>query len=122
MQAAWVRVFDQPLYRGAIPFQHQVSMDRAQVSGTETPSWHCDYGTWYFWYAVGDMIARNDREKVAYTRYIFETPRSFDDDGIDIVDRGLKRAERESVVWGKSVCAVVERGGCRTMQKQNRQK
>ncbi|MGO1892605.1 MAG: hypothetical protein ACTH0Y_05420 [Luteimonas sp.] len=93
-RAAWVRVFDQPLYRGAIPFQHQVSKDRVRASGigTEEPSWACDYGTWYFWYAVGDMIARNDREKVAYTRYIFDTPRSFDDDGIDIVDRGLKRA------------------------------
>src|SRR5690606_36271978 len=93
----WVRVFDQPLHWGAIPFEHQESFDRPQASGigTEAPSWACDYGTWYFWYAVGDMIGRNEREKVAYTWYILDTKGSFDNAGIEVVDLGLKRAAKE---------------------------
>src|SRR5690606_23926517 len=60
-RAAWIRHFDQPLHKGARP--HWAST----IKGA---SWACDYGTWYLWYAIGDMIGRNDREKVAYTQWL----------------------------------------------------
>lgn len=88
----WVRVFDQPLHWGAIPFEHQESFDRLQASGTESPSWACDYGSWYFWYAVGDMIGRNAAEKVAYTRHLFAGSEPWGEGGIANIDAGLRKA------------------------------
>lgn len=93
-RASWVRVFDQSLHMGAIPPEHQTSADRLTVSETETVSWACDYGTWYFWYAIGDMIGRNADDKVAYTRYLFNGTESWDDGGIANVDSGLKEAAK----------------------------
>ncbi len=91
-RAAWVRHFDQPLHRGSIPPEHQISQDRLPVSSAETVSWACDYGTWYFWYSLGDMIGRNEAEKIAYTRYLFTGTKPWDDGGIANVDAGLKAA------------------------------
>src|SRR5690606_19152443 len=82
-RAAWIRHFDQPLHKGARP--HWAST----IKGA---SWACDYGTWYLWYAIGDMIGRNDREKVAYTQWLFIGTAPWDDGGIANVDAGLKAA------------------------------
>ncbi|MGY1424468.1 hypothetical protein [Lysobacter sp. A289] len=80
---AWVRHFDQPLHRGAIPPEHRAK--------SETASWACDYGTWYFWYAIGEMIGRDETERIAYTRYLFtDGAQPWDDGGIANVDAGLK--------------------------------
>ena len=90
-RAAWVRHFDQPLHRGALPPEHRGPPESRQTS-METKSWACDYGAWYFWYAIGDMIGRNERERVAYTRWLFEDTTSWRDSGIAKVDAGLKAA------------------------------
>lgn len=91
-RAAWVRHFDQPLHEGSIPPERRYPKERLPVSTMETVSWACDYGTWYFWYAIGDMIGRSDAEKVAYTRWLFEETKPWDDGGIANVDAALKAA------------------------------
>ncbi|SEL39584.1 hypothetical protein SAMN05421666_3519 [Roseovarius nanhaiticus] len=91
-RAAWVQTFDQSLHMGALPAEHMERAKRPEMTALETVSWYCDYGTWYFWYAVGDMIGRTDGERVAFTRYIFEGNEPWADGGIVNVDRGLKAA------------------------------
>lgn len=72
-RAAWVREFDQSLVEGSLPPERLTSQPpRPEMTAMETVSWACDYGTWYLWYAIGDMIGRTPEDKVAYTRYIFE--------------------------------------------------
>lgn len=86
----WIRQFDQSLSLGWLsPEQRQ------KRKKEDTASWSCDYGTWYFWYAVGEMIGRNDEEKVAYTRYLYNGPRAWGIDGIGAVDLALQRAAEE---------------------------
>lgn len=94
-QAAWVRQFDQSLPMGALPPEHMERAKRPEMTALETVSWFCDYGTWYFWYAIGDMIGRTDGERVAYTRYIFAGNQSWSNGGIANVDSGLKAAAAE---------------------------
>ena len=91
-RAAWVRHFDQSLQQGSLPPEHRNPGPRPEMTSMETVSWACDYGTWYFWYAVGDMIGRNNAEKVAYTRYLFNAGNPWDDGGVANVDVGLKAA------------------------------
>lgn len=91
-RAAWVRRFDQPLHLGSLPPEHQNPGARLEMTPTESVSWFCTYGTWYFWYAIGDMIARTDAEKVSYTQYLFAGSRPWDDGGIANVDAGLRAA------------------------------
>ena len=90
-RAAWVRFFDQSLHRGSLPPDRRGSAD-TQMSSAENVSWLCDYGTWYFWYAIGDMIGRTDAEKVTYTRFLFDQGAGWADAGIENVDAGLKAA------------------------------
>ena len=88
---AWVRVFDQPLDMGRIPPQHQ---GEPEVSDPLT-SWQCTYGTWYFWYAVGNMLGSidpYDLRRTAYLRYIIEQDGPWEGTGIAVVDAGLKLA------------------------------
>jgi len=91
-RAAWVRQFDQPLLHGALPPEHRSDRPEPVMSTTENVSWACDYGTWYFWYAVGEMIARTDAEKVAYMRYLFEQSGPWADGGLANADAGLRAA------------------------------
>lgn len=94
-RAAWVRQFDQSLPMGALPPEHMERAKRPKMTALETVSWFCDYGTWYFWYALGDMIGRTDGERVGYTRYIFEGMKPWTDGGIANIDSGLKTAAKE---------------------------
>ena len=91
-RAAWVRHFDQSLVRGSLPPEHRNPGPRPEMTEMETLSWACDYGTWYFWYAVGEMIARTDAEKVAYMRYLFTPSAPWSDGGLTNVDAGLRAA------------------------------
>ncbi|MGY1424469.1 hypothetical protein [Lysobacter sp. A289] len=94
-RASWVRHFDQPLHEGSLPPEHRVPKEWSQFSTSETSSWFCDYGAWYFWYAVGEMIGRNERDKIAYTQYLFAGEEPWDDGGIANVDAGLKQAAED---------------------------
>ncbi|WP_139784768.1 hypothetical protein [Roseovarius sp. A-2] len=94
-RAAWVRTFDQSLHMGALPAAHIERAKRPAMTALETVSWFCDYGTWYFWYAIGDMIGRTDGERVGYTRYIFEGTKPWSNGGIANIDSGLKAAAAE---------------------------
>lgn len=90
-RVGWVRFFDQPLHRGTLPARLTASND----DPNRILSWHCDYGTWYFWYAVGEMLGRTAAEKVAYTRFIFKgNAGSWSSPGFAQVDTGLKRAAK----------------------------
>ncbi len=91
-RAAWVREFDQPLVRGLLPYEHQESSVEPTMTAMETVSWACDYGTWYLWYAIGDLIGRTPEEAVTYTRFILEGTEPWDDGGVANVDAGLKAA------------------------------
>ena len=62
------------------------------MTSTETVSWACDYGTWYLWYAIGDMIGRTPEETVAYTRFLLDGDGPWSDGGVATVDAGLKEA------------------------------
>lgn len=95
-RASWVREFDQPLVRGSLPGEQLASQPpRPEMTEMETISWACDYGTWYFWYAVGEMIGRTPEERVAFTRYIFEGTEPWADGGVANADAGLKAAAAE---------------------------
>ena len=91
-RASWVRHFDQPLHEGSLPPEHRVPEPWPKFSADEASSWFCDYGAWYFWYAVGEMIGRNERDSIAYTQYLFAGKEPWDDGGIANVDAGLKTA------------------------------
>lgn len=68
-RATWVRYFDQPLDWGNLPPEY-----RSPSPGVDQLSWKCTYGTWYFWYAVGNMLGSKDPQdwrRTAYLRYIF---------------------------------------------------
>lgn len=86
----WIRQFDQSLSLGWLSSEQRQPRGKGDMA-----SWSCDYGTWYFWYAVGEMIGRNDGEKVAYTRYLYSGPRAWGIEGIGAVDLALQRAAEE---------------------------
>lgn len=92
-RAAWVRYFDQPLHLGSLPSALRDS-DRKQKPGTTRVSWYCTYGTWYFWYAVGEMLGDNPREAVSYLRYIIERKGPWHNGGLALVDAGLREAAK----------------------------
>lgn len=91
-RAAWVRHFDQPLHLGSLPAERRNPGARPEMTPTESTSWYCTYGTWYFWYAIGDMIGRTDAEKVNYTQYLFTGAEPWGGGGIANVDAGLRAA------------------------------
>jgi len=87
----WVRAFDQSLDWGHLtPEQH------ALPPGS-TYAWQCSYGTWYFWYAVGNMLGSKDPRdprRTAYLRYLFAQDGAWAGTGLAQVDAALKRAGR----------------------------
>lgn len=90
----WVRAFDQPLDWGWIPAQHSLSLP----DGVAQHAWQCSYGTWYFWYAVGNMLGSTnvqDNRRVAYLKHIFEQTGPWAGTGLEMVDAGLKQAAEE---------------------------
>lgn len=87
---AWVRHFDQPL-----DWAHRPPPDPALDNDPNRPlKWSCDYGTWYFWYAVGEMLAdkRQPDQRVAYLQNIFSQNGPWEGSGVAVVDAGLKEA------------------------------
>ena len=91
-RAAWVRTFDNPLHRPTLPAAYQPGSPGHAAERAAGISWRCEYGTWYFWYAVGEMLAREDHEQVAYLRHIFEQGGAWDEGGLANVDAGLRQA------------------------------
>lgn len=86
---AWARYFDQPLDWGSLPFkEHRQPDGQGDVN-----SWYCSYGSWYFWYAVGEMLAgTNDDARTDYLRFVFAQPGPWEKTGVAMVDAGLKEA------------------------------
>lgn len=92
-RAAWVRHFDQSLSQGSLPLEHRKSRD---VASMKVPtSWACDYGTWYFWYAVGDLIGHTEAQRVAYTTYLFKNSGAWELGGLSNVDNALQQAAKD---------------------------
>src|SRR5690554_1765936 len=90
----WVRAFDQPLHWPRLPGEHSVSLP----AGVAKHSWQCAYGTWYFWYAVGNMLGSpdlRDPRRTGYLQHIFSQKGSWTDSGLAMVDLGLKHAAAE---------------------------
>ncbi|MEM8601222.1 MAG: hypothetical protein AAGF99_14980, partial [Bacteroidota bacterium] len=90
-RAAWVRYFDQPLHLPSLPAS-LVSGPQRELEREAGRSWRCGYGTWYFWYAVGDLLATEPGQEAAYLRYILEEPDGWTGAAVGAVDAGLKRA------------------------------
>lgn len=92
-RATWVRYFDQPLDWGNLPPGSQSRDSRA-----DGQSWKCGYGTWYFWYAVGNMLGSkdpHDGRRTAYLRYIFAQTGPWEKTALAMADEGLKQAALE---------------------------
>ena len=91
--AAWVRHFDQPIHSGRVPpaFQNKnaASYQAERAAGR---SWRCGYGTWPFWYFVGDQLAKEPGQEGEYLRYILEQPSGWERGALEAVDNGLKAA------------------------------
>lgn len=94
---AWLRYFDQPLHWGSLP--PDVREDHGLDDGHGgVNSWYCSYGTWYFWYAVGEMLqgrgslAERQRHRVTYLQYIFSQAGPWKGSGLAMVDAGLRKA------------------------------
>jgi len=90
-RASWVRYFDQPLHEPHLPASHLAQAWReGEVEAGR--SWTCGYGTWNFWYAAGEMLAKAPGQEVEYLRYILGRGESWNDGGIEAVDAGLREA------------------------------
>ncbi|MEO0558335.1 MAG: hypothetical protein AAF170_09140 [Bacteroidota bacterium] len=87
--AAWTRYFDHPLHEP----RHR------KPPHTETLSWYCGYGSWYFWYAAGEMLGDTPIEKIGYLQYVLDGSQDWSDLGLANVDSGLKDAAE---VYGTS--------------------
>ncbi|GAB5537242.1 MAG: hypothetical protein Rubg2KO_34910 [Rubricoccaceae bacterium] len=91
--ASWVRYFDQQLHNPNLPASHRVGAWR-EGERAAGRSWRCGYGTWWFWHAVGEMLAEESGQEVGYLHYILKSSASWDDAGLAAVDDGLKEAAR----------------------------
>lgn len=95
-RAAWVRYFDQPLDWGSLPAPYKNHPKRAESEVIANPvSWYCSYGSWYFWYAMGEMLARPDDNRfnhIDYLKYIFAQAGPWQGTGVAMVDAGLREA------------------------------
>lgn len=92
-RATFVRYFDQPLDWGNLP-PGSLSRD----SRADGQSWKCGYGTWYFWYAAGNMLGSKDPHdwrRTAYLRYIFAQTGPWEGTALAMADAGLKQAAQE---------------------------
>ena len=81
-RAAWVRYFDHPLHEPR----------HSKPPKTENLSWYCGYGSWYFWYAAGEML--DPGEKIRYLQYILKRTDSWADLGLARLDGGLREAAK----------------------------
>ena len=90
-RASWVRFFDQPLNEPHLPASHLAQAFRTGESAAGR-GWWCGYGTWYFWYAAGEMLAKQSGQEVSYLHYILDRPESWTGGGIEPVDTGLREA------------------------------
>lgn len=88
----WIRHYDQSLDRP------RISDPKKEFDGNLIKE-YCGYGTWYFWYALGDWFSKIDEKNIKnrfkYIRYIYEIPDGWYETGIDNVDKGLKKAVSE---------------------------
>ncbi|AEC18721.1 hypothetical protein PT7_0181 [Pusillimonas sp. T7-7] len=98
-RANWVRYFDQPLDWGSLPpnLRNSAAKGDSLISQYKTQGlgWWCSYGTWYFWYAMGEMLGSkqaNDHRRQTYLHYIFKQPGPSGKTGLAQVDAGLKNA------------------------------
>lgn len=94
-RVSWVRYFDQPLDWGGLPPQYRIR-DITPI-WRDRQSWSCSYGTWYFWYAVGNMLGSKDPDdsrRTAYLRHIFGQHGPWEGTGLAMVDAGLKQAAK----------------------------
>ncbi len=98
-RASWMRFFDQPLDWGSLPanLRNSAAKGESLISANKAKgqSWWCSYGTWYFWYAMGEMLGSKqtiDRRRQTYLQYIFEQPGPLKKTGLAQVDAGLKAA------------------------------
>jgi len=81
-RAAWVRYFDHPLPEPR----------HAKPASTGNLSWYCGYGSWYFWYAVGEMLGDDPGEKIRYLQYVLQGSNDWSDFGLANLDTGLREA------------------------------
>lgn len=94
----WVRYYDQPLHWPSLPQSlRDTSRDQSLIKQyrTEGLSYLCSYGTWDFWYAMGEMLGStrpDDPRRLTYLRYIFDQPGPWQVTGLAQVDAGLKQA------------------------------
>ncbi|MEM0962202.1 MAG: hypothetical protein AAGK21_06685 [Bacteroidota bacterium] len=93
--AAWVRHFDQSLHIPSVAPQYRQSGSARDAESTAGRSWYCSYGTWYFWYAVGELLASEPDDRTAYLRHIYERVNGWHIGGLAIVDAGLRVAADE---------------------------
>lgn len=84
-RAAWVRYFDHPLHQP----RHE------KLPHTDTKSWYCGYGSWYFWYAAGEMLSDDPNERIAFLQHVLTASGDWSDYGIGKLDAGLKAAAEE---------------------------
>lgn len=101
-RAGWVRYFDQRLDWGSLPLAVRMSYEKDQMTPADPHqpdwelganySWYCSYGTWYFWYAAGELLAQTPDQRVSYLQYILQQPGPWQDTGVAMVDAGLKQA------------------------------
>ncbi|NGR07443.1 hypothetical protein G5B41_07700 [bacterium SGD-2] len=87
----WARTFDQPLHWPRLSEEQSVVMP----AGVAPYAWQCSYGTWYFWYAVGNMLGSPnplDTRRTGYLHHVFSQEGSWTDSGLAMVDLGLKHA------------------------------
>lgn len=91
-RAAWIRYYDQPLHEPRLP-ESYLAGPRREAERSAGRSWLCGYGTWYFWYAVGELLAETPGQESAYFRSILERSETWKEDGgVAAVDHGLRDA------------------------------
>ncbi|NBC87396.1 MAG: hypothetical protein GVY25_14510 [Bacteroidetes bacterium] len=91
-QAASVRYYDQPLHKPHVP---ESLLESSRPDGAEWNAgrhWSCGYGTWYFWYAAGEMLAEEPGQESEYLKYILNRHASWEDDGVEATDQGFRVA------------------------------
>lgn len=94
----WLRYFDQPLDWPSLPPNlRESAIDQSLIkrNRVEGQSWLCSYGTWYFWYAMGELLGSkqaSDPRRLTYLNHIFNQPGPWQKTGLAQVDAGLREA------------------------------
>lgn len=117
-RAVWMRHYDQGLDSPKIS---EPMKNFGKVPFKE----YCGYGTWYFWYALGEFFSGDanpkskpspsltanekgeiNRRRFGYIKHIHEVPGPWEETGIEGVDKGLKNAvlqyEKEGIMLPRS--------------------